>query len=589
MKISEKLQALRGLMQQHAIDFYFVPSTDPHQSEYVPECWQRRPFISDFTGSAGDALIGLDQAYLWTDGRYFLQAENELDLDYYEIMKQQQGMAAPIHEWFKEAAAGKTVGVDPRVLTATQAEKFQSALESVGGKLLLIEDNLVDQVRGDVDGSEIKQIHLWPEKYAGQSALNKISQCRAALENSGCEAMLINALDSIAWAFNIRGEDVQMNPLVVSYAVITKNSAHWFVDQAKLNAEHQAYLEEHAIVVHDYEQFKSFAAELQGKVWLDPNVASQWMLLALGGNELHKAALPIDLLKACKNTVEIDGMRQAHITDGVSLTRFICWLEQNWQGMNEFSAAEKLYEFRSQHPDFRGSSFETISGYGPNGAVIHYRVEEDTALPLADDNLYLLDSGGQYWQGTTDVTRVMHFGEPTEEQKRHYTLVLKGHLALGHASFAHGVCGYHLDALARQYLWGDNLDFMHGTGHGVGCYLCVHEGPQRVSPGPIQQKLFPGMVVSNEPGVYITDKHGIRIENLCVINEVAKSDDYGIGVGPFMAFENLTLVPYNKKLIDFGLLNEQEKQWLDGYHQRVWDAISPLLDPVEKTWLQAAI
>lgn len=588
MMISEKLDALRAAMKSHQLDFYFVPSTDPHQSEYVPECWERRSFISGFTGSAGDVLVGLDQAYLWTDGRYFLQAENELDLNLYQIMKQTQGMAAPIHVWLGDHAAGKRVGVDPRVLTVTQAKRFKAALESVGGELVFLEDNLVDSIRTLPAHQSVQTIHLWPENFSGQTAANKLTQLQNVLKDQGHSAMLVNALDAIAWVFNVRGQDVEMNPLVISYAVITQTGAHWFVDQRKLLGEHLLYLKAEGVTVHDYESFKDFVEALDGSVCLDPNVASAWMHSCVKA-DIKEERLPIDLLKACKNPVEQNGMRQAHVVDGVSLTRFIMWLETNWKGLDEHTAAEKLYEMRALHPDFRGSSFATISGYGSNGAVIHYRAHPDTALPLANDNLYLLDSGAQYWQGTTDVTRVMHFGEPTAEQKRHYTLVLKGHLALQRARFVQGTAGAQLDALARQFLWADNLDYMHGTGHGVGCYLCVHEGPQRISPGLINQPLLPGMVVSNEPGVYLPGKHGIRIENLCLINEVASGDQYNIGVGPFLGFEDLTLVPYNWKLIDSGLLTEEEKAQITAYHQRVWDALSPHFDAKEKDWLTQAL
>lgn len=582
MTIAEKLQALRSLMTQHGVDFYYVPSADAHQSEYAPACWDRRPYISGFTGSAGDALIGMDQAYLWTDGRYFLQAEQELDPAHFQMMKQKQGVA-PVDGWLADNAAGKSLGVDPRVITVAQAKKLKAAMESAGGKLVYIDSNLIDEVSGGLP-MEIKPIHLWPMEYAGESAQDKISRVQAAMTEHACEAMLVNMLDSIAWLFNIRGNDIDVNPLVISYAAITKAGAHFFVDPAKLNDEHRAYFNDIGVTVHDYDAFGDFVKSLNGKTWIDSGVASAW-IFDLISSDIHAERLPIDLFKACKNDVEKDGMRKAHQIDGVSLTKFICWLESNWEGLDEFTAAEKLYEMRAAHPDFRSLSFATISGYASNGAVIHYRAQKETALPLGDNSLFLLDSGAQYWQGTTDVTRVMHFGEPTAEHKHHYTLVLKGHLALGRARFVKGTCGHHIDALARQFLWAENLDYLHGTGHGVGCYLCVHEGPQRVSPATVQQPLLPGMVVSNEPGVYLPGKHGIRIENLCLINQVADGDSVGIGTQPFLGFEDLTLVPYNPKLVDFELLTDEERDQFNAYQTRVREALMPEMDEAERLWL----
>lgn len=584
MTIAEKLQALRSLMTQHGVDFYYVPSADAHQSEYAPACWDRRPYISGFTGSAGDALIGMDQAYLWTDGRYFLQAEQELDPAHFEMMKQKQGVA-PVDGWLADNAAGKSLGVDPRVITVAQAKKLKAAMESSGGKLVYIDSNLIDEVSGGLP-MEIKPIHLWPMEYAGESAQDKVSRVQVAMAEHACDSMLVNMLDSIAWLFNIRGNDIDVNPLVISYAAITKDGAHFFVDPAKLNDAHRAYFNDIDVTVHDYDAFGDFVKGLNGKAWIDAGVASAWMFDLISA-DIHAERLPIDLFKACKNDVEKDGMRKAHRIDAVALTKFICWLESNWDGLDEYTAAEKLYEMRAANPDFRSPSFATISGYATNGAVIHYRAQKETALPLGDDSLFLLDSGAQYWQGTTDVTRVMHFGEPTAEHKHHYTLVLKGHLALGRARFVKGVCGHHLDALARQFLWAENLDYMHGTGHGVGCYLCVHEGPQRISPATVQQPLLPGMIVSNEPGVYLPGKHGIRIENLCLINQVADGDSVGIGTQPFLAFEDLTLVPYNPKLVDFDLLTDEEREQFNAYQARVREALMPEMDDSEKTWLEA--
>lgn len=582
---SSSLEQCRALMREHGVDYYFVPHADAHQSEYVPEHLKRRDFISGFTGSAGDVLVGLDAAYLWTDGRYFLQAEKELNLDEFTLMKSTQGMAPPIHEWLATDAKGKKVGVDPTVLTAGQADRFAGALTE-GGELVFIDENLIDQVR-EVPAANSAPVFLADESVAGQTASDKIKQMQTALAEHKVNAMAVNALDSIAWLFNIRGGDTPFNPLVISYAVVDQNGAHWFVDAHKLDDAISEYCHQHGIEVHPYEDF--FAAlSVYDSVWIDPGFASAKMHQAINGTALLKQ-LPIDLAKACKTDAEIKSTIQAHREDAVSLINFIHWAENNWQGQNEFTAAQKLHEFRSQNSDFKGASFETISGYGPNGAVIHYRVEDDSALPLADDNLYLVDSGAQYQKGTTDVTRVMHFGEPTAEHKRHYTLVLKGHLALARATFAHGASGFQLDTFARQFLWEDGLDYMHGTGHGVGVFLCVHEGPQRISPGPIRQELLPNMIVSNEPGVYLPGKHGIRIENLSYIAEVKGKDQFNIGVGPFYQLQDLTLVPYNAKLIEMSLLTEQEVDQINAYHERIASEVLPQLSGDVASWCQKAI
>lgn len=583
--MSEALKKLRDLMREHGVDYYFVPHADAHQSEYVPEDVKRRDFISGFTGSAGDVLVGLDQAYLWTDGRYFLQAEKELDLDHFTLMKSTQGMAPPVDQWLGSEAKGKKVGVDPTVLTAGQAQKFSKALSNGSGELIFIDDNLIDQIR-TVPDAPSSPVFLADEVVAGLTASEKIHNMQAALKQANVEAMAVNALDSIAWLFNIRGGDTPFNPLVISYAIVDQKGAHWFVDEHKLSEHVSAYCHQHGIEVHPYADiFK--AMSLYQSVWIDPGFASSKMHQAIQGEAVLRQ-LPIDLAKACKTEAEIQSTQKAHIEDAAALIQFIHWIENNWQDQNEYTAAQKLFDFRAQNPNFKGASFETISGFGPNGAVIHYRVDEASALELQDNNLYLVDSGAQYPYGTTDVTRVMHFGEPTAEHKRHYTLVLKGHLALASAIFAHGACGFQLDTFARQFLWQDGLDYMHGTGHGVGVFLCVHEGPQRISPGPIAQSILPNMIVSNEPGVYLPGQHGIRIENLAFVKQVKGKDEHEIGVGPFYQLEDLTLVPYNAKLIETSLLTSEELAQINAYHTRVKKAVMPLLEGDAAVWLDKA-
>ncbi len=583
MSSQQKLQTLRTLMQQQNIDYYFVPSRDAHNSEYVPDAWQRRSWISEFTGSAGEALIGLDKAYLWTDPRYFLQAEKELDSKSWQLMKQQQGMAPPIDAWLREHAVGKRVAVDPTLISIQAAQKWIFALNEGQGEVVLLTDNLVDEAWQDQPVINGHPLSLYPEKYAGETAKEKIAQLRAKLKEKHCDAHVVTVLDAIAWIFNIRGKDIEYNPLVISYAIITQAEAILFVDLTKVNDHDRAYLKAQGINIQPYETFESALQKLSGKVLLDAASDSMWIFKALQ-SKVELGESPITDMKACKNKAEREGMQVAHHKDGVALVKFMAWLEKNWQGQSEMSVSDRLEAFRREDDHCLGLSFTTISGMAEHGAIVHYRVTKQTDKPLSDDSLFLVDSGGQYWEGTTDITRTLHFGTPTKEQQRHYTLVLKGHLALGHVVFPDGTMGVHLDALARQYLWEDALDFGHGTGHGVGCYLCVHEAPQRISPGLIPVALKPGMMVSNEPGVYLEGQYGIRIENVCMIDQ-AKVAASATGHGPFYQLKDLTLVPYSRKLIDKSLLTDQEIKWVNDYHQRVRETLSQDLSTELKTWL----
>ncbi len=592
MIISTRVEQLRQLMRSHGIDFYYVPSSDAHQNEYVPECWQRRPWISGFTGSAGDVLVGLNQAYLWTDGRYFLQAETELDPQTYQLMKRQQGSGNSFFDFISQQPKHTKLGVDPQTLSTQEAGKLEQILKDIEGELISIDQNLISQIQTPALSLPKNPVRLADLKTAGQSAHEKIQNIQTILKAEHIDHLIINTLDSIAWLLNIRGHDIAFNPLVLSYLIIDQDKIHWFVDLNKLSPELLIYCQAEQISAHAYENFGPVLKHLTGHVWIDPASASVWIKNSLkNARVLIQKKSPIELLKACKNLSEINGFQEAHIKDAVSLINFFYWLEknQNWKNLTEYSVGQKLLEFRSQDQNFEGPSFDTIAGYGTNSAVIHYRAQENSAKKLSDQNLFLLDSGGQYPQGTTDITRVFHFGVPTTDQKKHYTLVLKGHLALARAVFVQGTTGMHLDTLARQFLWEAGLDFLHGTGHGVGCNLCVHEGPQRISPAFNTQALLPGMVVSNEPGVYFPGNYGIRIENLCVVKEKFPKDSHGIGVGPFLGFEDLTLVPYSQNLIDFNLLNPQEISQINQYHQRVLNTVGPRLKPEVKAWLESKI
>lgn len=536
LTITEKLSKLRQLMAEHSLDFYFVPSVDPHKNEYVPDHWQRRPWISDFTGSAGDVLIGKEQAYLWTDPRYFLQAEQQLDDQHYQLMRQQQGMAAPINQWLAKNAKQQNVGVDPKLISATAAQKWQAALKQGQGQLISLDDNLVDQIWPDQPTLHSQPIRLYPETHAGETTTEKLKRLRTALTELNAEIQVITALDAIAWLFNIRGDDIQYNPLVISYAIITQTTATLFVDTNKITSDIKNYFQQHAIQTQDYSDFQTTLQSLTGSVLIDPNSTSWWTEQQLKQAKIIKAYSPITQMKAIKNKTEQAGMKEAHRLDAIAVIKFLHWLDHHWQGQTEISAADQLEAFRREESRCLDLSFATISGFAEHGAIIHYFATPETNIEINDQALLLVDSGGQYYEGTTDITRTVHLGTPTAEEKKHYSLVLKGHLQLRHTVFPQGRSGEHLDAIAHLALWQENLDYGHGTGHGVGCNLCVHEGPQRISGAATGVPLEDGMIVSNEPGVYFSGKYGIRIENLCLIKQIANIKDSATGHGPFLTF-----------------------------------------------------
>ncbi|MCE3267907.1 MAG: aminopeptidase family protein [Burkholderiales bacterium] len=592
-KIAERLTLLRQLMQKHKIDFYLIPATDAHNNEYVPECWLRRPWISGFTGSAGEVLVSLNSAYLWTDGRYTLQAGRELDNNLYTLMHQPL-FNLETEQWFKANLTGKTLGVDPKVIGIMRTEQLDKIMHSVDGQLLLIDENLVDKCKiqlGEIIKLPSAKVVVQEEKYSGESVGSKLVCLRDKLRNHQADYIALNVLDEIAWLFNLRGADIEYNPLVICYAIIGLNDACIYVDKTKLSSQVLDIFNQNKIRIGAYEDFGNALYNLKGCIWLDNKMSSFWMYQNINkACEVILERSPIVYKKACKNLVEIEGARKAHIKDAVAVINFFHWLYNEWKnGVDELTSGDQVLAFRKQQEKFIGSSFATISGFAANSAVIHYHAIPETNKVINDTNLYLLDSGGQYLEGTTDVTRTVHLGEADSEQKRHYTLVLKGHLALGRSIFTRGTCGEHLDAIARTPLWNEYLNYQHGTGHGVGSYLCVHEGPQGISQFSSGVALVPGMIVSNEPGLYLKNKYGIRIENLCVVSEVnnteAKSSDYG----PFYQFETLTMIPYCKELIDKSMLSPEELNQLKDYYNLIKIKIGHLLNQPVRQWLDSEL
>lgn len=582
--IQNRVAALREAMIAAGLDFFLVPSSDAHQSEYVPEPWQRRPWISGFTGSMGDALVGLDGAWVFADSRYWLQGEQEVAGTPFTLMRLGDRDVPELATHLGAIAGSRIVGFDPNLHTIADADRLKAAVEGAGGTWRAVDKNLVDGIWTDAPALSSAPITAWPEQFSGQGTAAKLAGIRESLTEAKADWLVIATLDELAWTFNIRGTDVDFNPIAIGWGLIGQDEAVLFIDGKKVDDAVRTTLAASGVTLAPYAAFGDRLASLSGRVWVDPQSANAFIAGALerAGVEVHAKASPVLEPRSKKNAVELDGMRRAHIRDAVAVTRFLSWLEGAWRsGVDELLASERLAAFRAEGERFQGLSFDTIAGFGPNGAIVHYRSSPATTRVIDDSTLFLLDSGGQYLDGTTDITRTVHLGEPTATQREHYTRVLRGHLALGRAVFPHGATGTHLDAFARAPLWEVGLNYGHGTGHGVGCFLSVHQGPHRISPGFNTVPLEPGMIVSNEPGFYLAGAYGIRVENLVYVKE--HSDDGGFGA--FYAFEDLTLVPHCRALIEPSLLNAGELAQLNAYHARVRATLSPFLSGVERDYL----
>lgn len=587
--IKNRLLKLRQLMREINVDYYYIPSTDPHKNEYPPTYWKRRAWISGFTGSAGDVIVGMNNAFLWTDSRYFLQAEQQLDKALFKLMKIGQCEIPTIDQWLRKQKRPILFATDPQVISVRRAEKIKQALLPEGGTLLPLDNNLVDQLWKDRPAILNSLIQIHPEQYAGISAEKKLTTLRKTLKLAEANTLIINILDNIAWLFNIRGNDIDYNPLTLSYAIVTYNEAFLFTNPQKLTEESRTYFKKIHVQIKPYHAFDEALNNLSDSVWIDPNTTNWWIRRHLKNakNFVYKTC-PITLAKALKNPIEQKGAREAHIIDAIAMVRFLHWLRNHWrEGVSEITAAQKLEAFRRADSRCLDLSFPSISGFGTHSAVVHYTATPETDVTIDDSTLYLIDSGGQYLSGTTDITRTIHLGNPTKEQMHLYTLVLKGHLAIRHAIFPKETCGEHLNAFAHQFLWREALDYSHGTGHGVGSYLCVHEGPQAITAHHTKIQLQPGMIISNEPGLYMTNQYGIRIENLCLVTEKFKINDSMTSHGPFYGFEDLTLVPYHRKLINLQDLTTQEIRQINDYHRKIYITLKDLLPNNElNDWLR---
>lgn len=572
-----------------------MPSGDPHNSEYAPACYARRSFISGFDGTAGTALVTADGAFLWTDGRYFLQAEQQLD-ENWTLMRAGLPDTPSIPDFLaKNLPEGSVVGIDPFVHSIDSAKGIREALEKVGCTLVNFEaPNPVDVVWGDRPAEPFGRVWLHDVRFAGRSVEEKLATLREDMTKKGCDHLMFSMLDESCWVFNIRGEDIPYCPVVLSYGLISKEQARLYVNKEKLEDGVEESLRSAGVTVLQYEQVLSdvrkIAKEGTEKIWLDPTSTSQALSDAAGEAGVRETT-PVQLAKACKNEAELHGMREAHIRDGVALSSFLCWVEDyvrdGERTLSEVDAGTKLGEFRMAQKGFLTNSFGTIAGSGPNGAVIHYSAAPGECGYISNKEVFLLDSGGQYEDGTTDVTRTMHLGgTATAHEKECYTRVLQGHIAIDTAVFPEDTTGLMLDTLARVPLWSIGLDYRHGTGHGVGACLNVHEGPQSISPriGSNRVGLRAGMILSNEPGYYENGSFGIRIENLLIV--VKKNTAHEFGGNNFLGFERLTHAPIDKSMIMPSLLSETEIRWLDTYHEDVWRKLSPCMeDGRYKDWL----
>jgi Xaa-Pro aminopeptidase len=587
---AQRLAALRVAMVGAGIDAYLVPRADEHQGEYVAPYAERLQWLTGFSGSAGMAVIMKEAAAVFIDGRYTLQVRDQVDGRLYAY---RHLIDEPPQDWLAQnLKPGMKVGFDPRLHTPAGLAKIDEAVGKAGAELTPIIRNLVDAVWADQPPRPAHPIEIYPDKFAGRTAAEKHQLIVEWLKAERTDAFLFSALDSIAWLFNIRGGDVEFTPVTLAYALLAADgSGTLFVEAAKATPALAQHLGPR-ITLAPYDGINAELVRRAGQlktIGLDRDTGSRWLVdcVKTAGFEAKVTADPVTAIKARKTPEELEGVRAAHVRDGAALTRFLAWLarEAPTGRLTEIAAAEALHAFRAATNLFRGPSFATIAGAAGNGAIVHYRATPESNATIKPDMLLLLDSGGQYLDGTTDVTRTVAVGTPTPEQKRRFTLVLKGHIALGSARFVKGTTGSQIDALARHALWQEGLDYDHGTGHGVGTYLGVHEGPQRISKVGNTIALEPGMVVSNEPGYYKTGEYGIRIENLVAVREAAQPPG---AEKTLYEFETLTLAPIDLNLVDPALLSDREKDWLNAYHARVRETLSPLVDADTRRWLTDA-
>lgn len=588
-EIELRLARLRELMKREHLSAFIFPSTDAHQSEYVADHWRGREWISGFNGSAGTAVVTMKSAALWTDSRYFLAAEEQLEDTEYQLMRLKMEGTPTIAEWLgKELqdVQSPEVGLDGMVNSYNYVKDLSYSLRKLGGITLRTNLDPLEQIWENRPSLPANPVEIQPLEYAGETLASKVVRIRKSLRELHADGMLVSALDDIAWTLNLRGTDVHCNPVFVSYLLIESDKVSLFVDDNKLSPEVKLYLQDNQVSLYNYNKVeKCLKSYSEYNILLDGDETSYYLWKTVKCQEIVAAASPIPAMKAVKNEAEIEGYRSAMLKDGVAMVKFLKWLKPAVEagGQTEISIDEKLTSLRAEQKLFRDISFDTIAGYAQHGAIVHYEATPETDVVLKPEGLILIDSGAQYQDGTTDITRTIALGPVSEEMKHIYTLVLKAHIQLELVKFPDGASGTQLDAVGRECMWREGYNFLHGTGHGVGSYLCVHEGPHQIRMEWMPTPLRAGMTLTDEPGLYLTGKFGVRIENTVLISDYMSTE-----FGKFLQIEPLTLCPIDTTPIDVDMLLPEEIDWLNAYHHSVYEKLSPFLDEEEKIWLENA-
>lgn len=588
-EIELRLARLRELMKREHLSAFIFPSTDAHQSEYVADHWRGREWISGFNGSAGTAVVTMKSAALWTDSRYFLAAEEQLEDTEYQLMRLKMEGTPTIAEWLgKELqdVQSPEVGLDGMVNSYNYVKDLSYSLRKLGGITLRTNLDPLEQIWENRPSLPANPVEIQPLEYAGETLASKVVRIRKSLRELHADGMLVSALDDIAWTLNLRGTDVHCNPVFVSYLLIESDKVSLFVDDNKLSPEVKLYLQDNQVSLYNYNKVeKCLKSYSEYNILLDGDETSYYLWKTVKCQEIVAAASPIPAMKAVKNEAEIEGYRSAMLKDGVAMVKFLKWLKPAVEagGQTEISIDEKLTSLRAEQKLFRDISFDTIAGYAQHGAIVHYEATPETDVVLKPEGLILIDSGAQYQDGTTDITRTIALGPVSEEMKHIYTLVLKAHIQLELVKFPDGASGTQLDAVGRVCMWREGYNFLHGTGHGVGSYLCVHEGPHQIRMEWMPTPLRAGMTLTDEPGLYLAGKFGVRIENTMLISDYMSTE-----FGKFLQIEPLTLCPIDTTPIDVDMLLPEEIDWLNAYHHSVYEKLSPFLDEEEKIWLENA-
>ena len=586
MNTNKKIALLRKKMVEKNIAALVVPSGDPHQSEYMADFWQARQWLTGFTGSAGTAVVTKDAAILWTDFRYWIQAASQIGTSDFELFKQGEPGVPAFEAWlYQTLSSGDIIAMDGKIVSAANVKKYKKVFTEKG-MTLATDVDLIADIWTDRPPMPASRAWMLSDTYAGKTRLEKLDQIRSAMAKTGANTHLMTTLDDIAWTFNLRGEDVRNTPVNLAFALVTLDRAILFINPSKVDGKLVSAFGQDNIELLPYTRVEEILGSLgqETRIRLDPDFVGYAFYQAVDPKVwIIEKINPATELKAVKNETEINHMRQTAIKDGVAMVNFLHWIENRTDSaqVSEMSVAKTLFDFRKQQLDFYNNSFDPIMAYGEHSAMCHYSATPESDVPLKREGMFLNDSGGNYLTGTTDITRTLNLGTPAKQEIKDYTLVLKGHICVASALFPEGTKGFQIDTLARQFLWKEGMNFGHGTGHGVGFFLCVHEGPAKISPFPIDVELKKGMLLTNEPGLYREGRYGIRLENMILVVKDRKTE-----FGQFMKFENMTLCHFETSMVDRELLCQKEINYLNTYHQQVYERLSPVLDPQVAAWLK---